>query len=141
MNPRSENSTKTYRNIVKSNVYYEFEIILSRQLSKEQQEELNKFQQATQQLNVLQQSYIQMENTRKEIENTLETLKNKEDGVEIYRRMGQIMYKTTVKETKDKLGEDLETIKLRVSQVKKQIESFEKSLKDKEAELRASLNG
>ena len=82
-----------------------------------------------------------MENTRKEIENTLDALKDKEDGVEIYRRMGQIMYKTTVKETKDKLGEDLETVRLRVSQVKKQIESFEKSLKEKEAELRASLNG
>ena len=50
------------------------------------------------------------------------------------------MYKTTVSDTKVKLTEDVETLSLRVSSIKKQIESLEKSVKEKEAQIRASLN-
>ena len=112
---------------------------MSRNITPQQQEELQRFQQMSQQLTILHQNYVQMETRKREIEKTLETVGDLDDDTEVYRTSGQILFKSTMPDTKKDLGDQLELLTVRVNQAKKQVESLEKQVKSKESELRASM--
>ncbi|MHA2402289.1 MAG: prefoldin subunit [Candidatus Kariarchaeaceae archaeon] len=112
---------------------------MSRSITPEQQQELQQLQQLSQQLTVMNQNYIQMETRKRELERTIDVMKDMEDETEIYRSAGQILFRTDVNETKNDLKEQLELLEVRVPQSKKQIEELDKRVKDGEAKLRASI--
>lgn len=108
-------------------------------LTQEQQKELQQLQQLSQQLNLMNQNYVQMENHKRELERTLAGLKDLSDEHVVYRSAGQILFKSNVPDTKKEISEQLELLQIRVNQSKKQIEEVEKRVKDGEAKLRASI--
>jgi prefoldin beta subunit len=115
------------------------ELFLSRNITPEQQAEIQQLQNMSQQLNTLQQNYLQLESKKRELERTLDAIKGLEDDGEIYRSAGQVLYKTNVSSTRSSLTEELELLNVRVSKSKKQIEELDKRVKDKDAQLRAAI--
>ena len=112
---------------------------MSRNITPEQQAEIQQLQQMSQQLNTLHQNYLQMESRKREVERTLKTLEDLVDETEIYRSSGQILYKTDVSKTKSDLSEEIELLEVRINRSKKQIEELDKRVKDRDAQLRASI--
>ncbi|MFV2014463.1 MAG: prefoldin subunit [Candidatus Heimdallarchaeota archaeon] len=112
---------------------------MSRSITPEQQAEIQQLQNMSQQLNTLQQNYLQLESKKRELERTLAAIKDLDDGSEIYRSSGQVLFKTTVSKAKSDLTEEFELLEVRVSKSKKQIEELDKRVKDKDAHLRASI--
>jgi prefoldin beta subunit len=112
---------------------------MSQSITPEQQKELQQLQQLSQQLTVMNQNYIQMETRKRELERTIDVMKDMEDETEIYRSAGQILFRTHVNVTRNDLKEQLELLEVRVPQSKKQIEELDKRVKDGEAKLRASI--
>ncbi|MHA2252865.1 MAG: prefoldin subunit [Candidatus Kariarchaeaceae archaeon] len=112
---------------------------MSRSLTPEQQQELQQLQQLSQQLNIMNQNYIQMENRKRELERTITSIKDLPDDHEIYNSVGQVLFKSNVPDVKKNISEQLEMLDVRVNQSKKQIEEIDKRVKDGEAKLRASI--
>ncbi|MDH5401262.1 MAG: prefoldin subunit [Candidatus Heimdallarchaeota archaeon] len=108
-------------------------------LSQQQQQELQKLQQMSQQLSSLQQNYYQMQGRQRELENTLKSIAELPDTDELYRNVGQLMFKSQVGKTRVDLTEQLELIEIRVKQAKKQVDDLEKIVKETESKLRASI--
>ncbi|MHA2171639.1 MAG: prefoldin subunit, partial [Candidatus Kariarchaeaceae archaeon] len=67
---------------------------MSQSITPEQQKELQQLQQLSQQLTVMNQNYIQMETRKRELERTIDVMKDMEDETEIYRSAGQILFRT-----------------------------------------------
>ena len=99
---------------------------MSGSLSQEQQAELQVLQQMSQQLNSLHQSYLQMESKKRELEKTLESIKEMSDDNEIYRSIGNVLFKAGVAPTRTELTDELELLDTRVNRSKKQIEELDK---------------
>ena len=112
---------------------------MSRSITPEQQAEIQQLQNMSQQLNTLQQNYLQLESKKRELERTMTAIKDLEEESEIYRSAGQVLYKTTVAKAKSDLTEEVEILEVRVSKSKKQIEELDKRVKDKDAQLRALI--
>lgn len=112
---------------------------MSRSITPEQQAEIQQLQNMSQQLNTLQQNYMQLESKKRELERTIAAIKDLEEESEIYRSAGQVLYKTTVSKTKSDLTEEVEILDVRVSKSKKQIEELDKRVKDKDAQLRSLI--
>ena len=112
---------------------------MSKSITAEQQQELQKLQQMTQQLNVFHQNYLQMESRRRELEKTLEVLEKVDDNSDVYRAAGQILFKANAGETNADLKDQLEILIVRITKTKTQLDAFEKQVKDKEAELRSTI--
>lgn len=117
----------------------QLELDLSRSITPEQQAEIQQLQNMSQQLNTLQQNYMQLESKKRELEKTIASIKDLDDEAEIYRSSGQVLFKTTVTKARSSITEEFELLEVRVSKSKKQIEELDKRLKDKDAQLRASI--
>ncbi len=115
------------------------ELDLSRSITPEHQAEIQRLQNMSQQLNTLQQNYLQLESKKRELEKTIASIKDLDDESEIYRSSGQVLFKTTVSKVKSSITEEFELLELHVSKSKKQIEELDKRIKDKDAQLRASI--
>ncbi len=112
---------------------------MERSVTSEQQKELQQLQQLSQQLNIMNQNYIRMDTRKRELERSIETMRDLPDDHKIYRTAGQILFKASVPETQKNLKEQLELLDVRVNQSKKQIEELDKRIKDGETKLRASI--
>lgn len=112
---------------------------MSKSITPEQQAEIQQLQNMSQQLNTLQQNYMQLESKKRELEKTLASIKDLDDESEIYRSSGQVLFKTTVTKARSSITEEFELLEVRVSKSKKQIEELDKRLKDKNTQLRASI--
>ncbi|MCE7734681.1 MAG: hypothetical protein GPJ54_07385 [Candidatus Heimdallarchaeota archaeon] len=112
---------------------------MSRSITPEQQAEIQQLQNMSQQLNTLQQNYMQLESKKRELEKTIASIKDLDDEAEIYRSAGQVLFKTTVTKARSSITEEFELLEVHVSKSKKQIEELDKRLKDKDAQLRASI--
>lgn len=87
---------------------------MSRNFTPEQQAEIQHLQNMSQQLNTLQQNYMQLESKKRELDRTLNAIKDLEDESEVYRSAGQILFKTNISDTRKSLSEDLELLDVRV---------------------------
>ncbi len=115
-------------------------IILSKNsLTKAQQEDFQKLQQLSQQLSQLRNQALQYDSQKHELNRTVEVLKKLPDDREIFRGIGQIFYKDSITSTRSELTEKIEMLDVRVNQIKKQIEAYEKMIKDIENKLKSSL--
>ncbi len=112
---------------------------MSRSITAEQQQELQKLQQMTQQLNVFHQNYVQMESRRRELEKTLEVLEKVDEGSDVYRSAGQILFKANAGKTNGDLKDQLEILNVQIIKTKTQLDAFEKQVKEKEAHLRSTI--
>lgn len=112
---------------------------MSGSLNQEQQAELQVLQQMSQQLNTLHQNYLQMESKKRELEKTIDSIKDLSDDNELYRSIGNVLFKADVGKTRTELSDELELLDVRVTRSKKQIEELDKRVKDKESQLRASI--
>ena len=112
---------------------------MSRNFTPEQQAEIQQLQNMSQQLNTLQQNYMQLESKKRELDRTLSAIKDLEDESEVYRSTGQILFKTNIVTTRNSLTEDLELLEVRVTKSKKQIEELDKRVKDKEEQIRSTI--
>lgn len=112
---------------------------MSRALNPDQQKEIQVFQQMSQQLSILQQNYVQMETRKREIGRTLDALQDLKADHEVYNAVGQILFKTNAGKTTQNLKEQLEILEIQVTKSKKQAEEFEKRVKDKESQIRQSI--
>ncbi|OLS24461.1 MAG: hypothetical protein HeimC2_22670 [Candidatus Heimdallarchaeota archaeon LC_2] len=82
---------------------------------------------------------MQLESKKRELDRTLNAIKDLEDESEVYRSAGQILFKTNISDTRKSLSEDLELLDVRVIKSKKQIEDLDKRVKDKEEQIRATI--
>ncbi len=112
---------------------------MSRNFTPEQQAEIQQLQNMSQQLNTLQQNYMQLESKKRELERTLSAIKDLGEDSEVYRSAGQILFKTKIIDTRKSLGDDLELLEVRVTKSKKQIEELDKRVKDKEEQIRSTI--
>lgn len=112
---------------------------MSRGLSPQQEQEIRRLQMMSQQLQMLQQNHIQMEASFKETERALEAIKDLPEDVEIYRATGQLLFKTELPKTKERLEEEKEFLEVRLSTMKNQVSDLEKKAKDLEAKLRQEI--
>lgn len=108
-------------------------------LSKEQEEDIQKLNQMSQQLRILQNQQGQLEGQKVEISRTLDILKDLPEGNEIYRQAGQILFKADIVATKDDLTEKLELLEIRVNQSTKQFNDYQKATQDLESKVRGYL--
>ena len=81
-------------------------------LSKEQEEDIQKLNQMSQQLRALQNQQAQLEGQKIEISRTLDIIKDLPDGNEIFRQAGQILFKADLSKTRADLTEKLELLEI-----------------------------
>ena len=112
---------------------------MSRNFTPEQQAEIQQLQNMSQQLNTLQQNYMQLESKKRELDRTLSSIKDLDDESEVYRSAGQILFKTNISDTRTSLNDEIELLEVRVTKSKKQIEELDKRVKDKEEQIRATI--
>ena len=112
---------------------------MSRNFTPEQQAEIQQLQNMSQQLNTLQQNYMQLESKKRELDRTLSSIKDLDDESEVYRSAGQILFKTNISLTRTSLNDEIELLDVRVTKSKKQIEELDKRVKDKEEQIRATI--
>ena len=112
---------------------------MSRTLTQEQQEIYQRLQNWSQQLQTMQQGYLQMEGRKRELERTLQVLEKQAEEKEIYRTAGQILFKTDVKSTKSELSDELELFEVRLKRSKSQIDDLDKRIKDGDTQLRSMI--
>ena len=108
-------------------------------LSKEQEEDIQKLNQMSQQLRALQNQHGQLEGQKVEILRTLETIKDLPEGKEIFRQSGQILFKADLEKTKKDFTEKLELLEIRVKQSTKQFEDYQKATQELESKVRGYL--
>lgn len=109
-------------------------------LSPNQEADLKKLQQYSQQINQLLGQIRQFERAAIDIERTLNAIKDLADDRELYRAVGQIYYKANVVSTRKELSEQQELFNVRIGKFKKQMEDMEKAAKELEENLRSSLS-
>lgn len=109
------------------------------QLNPQQQQELQRLQQMSQQLSQMNQQYIQLQGRQRELKKTLDALENIAADAEIYRSVGQLMFKTEAGKTKTELEEELELLEVRVKKSGNQVDQLDKTLKEAEEKLRQSI--
>ena len=109
-------------------------------LTKEQEEDLQKLNQMNQQIRVMQNQQIQLESQKIEMERTMEALSNLQDEHEIYRQNGQVLFKANVPATREEFKEKLDLLEVRVSQGTKRINDFQTEMKELDSKIRGFLN-
>jgi prefoldin beta subunit len=104
------------------------------QLSPEQQEDLQRFNQLIQQLEVIRMNLQQLELEKRDTEIALKELKDMDSSTVIYRSAGRLLFQTNVEDTKEKLTEQQEKNEVKLSSLtnrEKKLVASVKELQDK----------
>lgn len=107
------------------------------QLTPEQQEEFQKFNQYVQQLEIIRVNLQQLEMEKRDIDNAIKETKNIDAGTNIYRSAGRLLFQTNVEDVKKHLSDQQEDIEARLSALDKR----EKRLVTTVKELQEKLMG
>ncbi len=102
-------------------------------------QQLAQFQQMQQQAQAISTQRSQTELELREVERTLEVVKDLGKDAELYRSTGMILIKSTKEKTEEELAEKKETLELRIKTLKKQEDRLQGKLKDIQEELRKAL--
>lgn len=105
------------------------------EISKENQEEIIKFQQTQQQLQILMMQKQQLQLQSAEVDGALKEIENTKEK-EVFEIVGNVMIKKPKKEIMDSLKEKKELIDLRTSTIDKQIDK----LNEKAMEIQKKLS-
>lgn len=104
------------------------------QLTPEQQEDLQRFNQLIQQLEVIRMNLQQMELEKRDIEIALTETKDMDNSAIIYRSAGRLLFQTNVDEVKKVLKEQQEKNEVKISSLtnrEKKLVASVKELQDK----------
>jgi len=107
------------------------------QISPEQQEDIQRFNQYIQQLESIRMNLQQLELEKRDTDIALKELKDMDSSAIIYRSAGRLLFQTNVDDVKEKLVEDQETNEVKITSLTKR----EKKLVDTVKELQAKLMG
>ena len=107
------------------------------QLTPEQQEEFQRFNQLVQQLEVIRVNLQQLEMEKRDIENAIKETKNLDAESIIYRSAGRLLFQSNIEEVKKHLSEQQEQVEVRLSS----LTSREKKLVASVKELQEKLMG
>jgi len=105
------------------------------EVSKEVQEDLANFQNLQRQLQMLTSQKMQTEAQKRETEASLDALRKAKAATDVYKAVGRILIKTDIKDLKKDLGDDSETLDVRLKGIEKQ----EKKVRDSALELQKKL--
>ena len=104
------------------------------QLSPEQQEDLQRFNQLIQQLEMIRMNLQQLELEKRDTEIALKELKDMDSSTVIYRSAGRLLFQTNVEDVKEKLTEQQEKNEVKISSLtnrEKKLVGSVKELQDK----------
>ena len=110
-------------------------------LSPQLRHQLAQFQQAQQQAQVLTTQRQQLELLLRETERALEELGKLQEGATVYKSVGTILVKSEREELKKSLGEQKETLDLRIKTLERQEERVVQRLREMREKLEGSLKG
>ncbi len=108
-------------------------------LSPDQEADIQKLQQMSNNLRTLQNQQMQLEGQKVEIARTLKTLKEVPEGKDIFRQTGQILFKADLAETIKDLDDKLELLEIRIKQGSKQFEDYQKATQSLEQKIKGYL--
>ncbi|MCY3412552.1 MAG: prefoldin subunit [Candidatus Heimdallarchaeota archaeon] len=109
------------------------------QLTKAQEEDLQKLNQMSQQLRNLQNQAMQLESQKMELAKTIEVLEGLPDENEIYRQTGQILFKADVSSTKSELKSKFEILEIHASKASKQVTEYQEATRKLETKVKGFL--
>jgi len=104
------------------------------QLTPEQQEEFQRFNQLVQQLEIIRVNVQQLEMEKRDVENAIKETKDMDANANIYRSAGRLLFQTNVEDVKKHLTEQQEQIEVRLSSLtsrEKKLVASVKELQDK----------
>lgn len=104
------------------------------------QHQLNQFQQLQQQAQAVTVQKQTVELQIQEAERAIEELKKSESGADVFKTAGNLLIKVDRDETFSKLGEQIETLKLREKTIIRQDERLMKKLQEMQASIQESMN-
>ena len=105
------------------------------QLTPEQQEELQRFNQLVQQLEVIRVNLQQLELEKRDIENALKESKDLDSSSVIYRSAGRLLFQTNAEDVKKYLAEQQESVEVRISSLSKREKKLVSSVKELQEKL------
>lgn len=104
------------------------------QLSPEQQEDLQRFNQLIQQLEIIRMNLQQMELEKRDTEIALKELKEMDSETVIYRSAGRLLFQTTVEDAQKRLVDQQEKNEVKISSLtnrEKKLVASVKEIQDK----------
>lgn len=105
------------------------------QLTPEQQEEFQRFNQLVQQLEIIRVNLQQLEMEKRDIESAIKETKNIDAETNIYRSAGRLLFQTNVEDVKKHLSEQQEQIEVRLSSLDKREKKLVASVKELQEKL------
>ena len=105
------------------------------QLTPEQQEELQRFNQLVQQLEVIRVNLQQLELEKRDIENALKESKDLDPSTVIYRSAGRLLFQTNTEDVKKHLAEQRESVEVRISSLSNREKKLVSSVKELQEKL------
>jgi len=105
------------------------------QLTPEQQEELQRFNQLVQQLEVIRLNLQQLELEKRDIENALKESKDFDSDTVIYRSAGRLLFQSNTEDVKKYLTEQKESVEVRISSLSNREKKLVSSVKELQEKL------
>ncbi|NPE06731.1 MAG: prefoldin subunit beta [Asgard group archaeon] len=112
---------------------------MSKGISPQLEDKIKRYQSLQQQMGSLQQQIQAVKLEQLDIDKALKEIEELPDNEECYRSIGRLLVKSTIKETKVKLGEQKDLYDTRVKLAEKSYEKIKKQFEDLEKDIKAAL--
>ena len=118
----------------------ETSIIVAKEFSPQQEQDLKKLQELGQKAQLLQQSKLQTEANFKEAQHAQKTIEGLPADNEIYRLTGHLIFKSTIPDTNTKLIKDKEIMEFQLSKITEQLKTISEQVSELQTKLRSEMN-
>ena len=108
------------------------------QTTPEQQENLQRYQQLAQQLEVMGRQIQQLEMEKRDLEIAKKETKNLDNSAVIYRSAGRLLFQTNLEEVNKYVAEEYEKVEVRLASLTKRQNKMVASFKELQTELSGS---
>ncbi|MBY9001636.1 MAG: prefoldin subunit [Candidatus Heimdallarchaeota archaeon] len=108
------------------------------QMTPEQQEDLQRYQQLAQQLDVMGRQIQQLELEKRDLEIAKKETKDMDDSAVIYRSAGRLLFQTSLEEVNKYVAEEHEKVEVRLSSLTNRQNKLVASFKELQAKLSGS---
>jgi len=108
------------------------------QMTPEQQEDLQRYQQLAQQLDVIGRQVQQLEMEKRDLEIAKKETKDMDDSAVIYRSAGRLLFQTSLEDVNKYVEEEHEKVEVRIASLTKRQNKLVSSFKELQAKLSGS---
>ncbi len=108
------------------------------QLTPEQQESLQRYQQLAQQLEIMGRQIQQLEMEKRDLEIAKKETKELDNSAVIYRSAGRLLFQTNLEDVTKYVAEEYEKVEVRIASLTKRQNKMVASFKELQAELSGS---